>query len=436
MTTVKKTWKIISSMGFAIGLLVILAVSCALGSFLPQGETYAAYAEAYSERTAGWIVALGLDDVYHSPWFLAMAAFLCLNLLACNLVRIPQILRRFRAAGEMPRTAAAAEAAADQLTAACRDSHQAEEWMHSLGFRKIRTGTTEDGRECRYGVRGRAGLWGAWVCHLGVLLLILGFGLGQTMKQEYTVYGLPGDSLQVGDTSYVVTIEDFTVDLREDDTVEQYTADITVRDVSTGESHRDTTSVNSPARMFGLTFYQNSTGWAAGIRVDKNGELLQDENVCAGDYLTVADLPDLVIMLTAFYPDLRMTDQGPVSASSALNNPGYLYMVYYQGQVLGMNVLTEGEQVTIDDYTVTFHDPQNYTLLQIRRDPFTPLALLGGLVTILGLLLAFYFPLTQVWAVEDGSGEELNGWTVRGRCPKGGILFRERFKEVTQGDGN
>ncbi len=421
-------------MGFAIGLLIILAVSCALGSFIPQGETYAAYAEMYSERTAGWILALGLEDVYHSPWFIVIAVFLCLNLLLCNLVRIPQILRRYRAAGEMPEDTAGPSGEGDQaagpLTAACGDRAEAESLMKHLGIRAIREGRTAEGRTCLYGVRGRAGLWGAWVCHLGVLLLILGFGLGQTMKQEYTVYGLPGDSRQVGDTSYIVTIEDFRVDLREDDTVEQYTADLTVRDVSTGAVQQGTTQVNAPARMFGMTFYQNSTGWAAGIRVDKNGQLLQDENVCAGDYLEVADKPDLVIMLTAFYPDVRMTDQGPMTASSDIVNPGYLYMVYYQGQVLGMNVLMQDEELTIDEYTVTFHDPQNYTLIQIRRDPFTPLALAGGLVTLLGLFLAFYCPLTQVWAVEKREEEGGKGWTVRGRCPKGGILFRERFKEA------
>jgi cytochrome c biogenesis protein ResB len=92
-----------------------------------------------------------------------------------------------------------------------------------------------------------------------------------------------------------------------------------------------------------------------------------------------------------------------------------------------MNVIGENEPLTIDEYTVTFHDPQYYTLIQAKRDPFSWLALLGGLVTMGGIILAFYFQLTRVWAVDD---EENGTWRVSGSCPKGGVLFRERFTEV------
>ena len=89
-----------------------------------------------------------------------------------------------------------------------------------------------DGREALFASKHRVGLWGAWVCHLGILLLILGFGLGQMTQKLYTVYGVPGTTRPIGDTEKALTIDDFRVDLRPDDTVEQYTADITVRDLS------------------------------------------------------------------------------------------------------------------------------------------------------------------------------------------------------------
>ena len=113
--------------------------------------------------------------------------------------------------------------------------------------------------------------------------------------------------------------------------------------------------------------------------------------VCAGDYLVVADNPDLVVFFNAFYPDYAMVSgYGPATLSGKLNNPGYLYSVYYQGQILGMNVLMSGEVLTIDDYTVRFSDPQSYTLLQIKRDRFSPLAFAGGVVVLIGLFISFY----------------------------------------------
>ena len=328
-------------MKFAIILLVILAITCSVGSFVSQKQTYAWYSARYSERTAAMIIALRLDDVFHSWYFILISAFLCLNLLLCNVIRLPGLIRRMRQESS---------------------------------------------------VRGRLGHWGAWVTHVGVLLLLLGYSLGQFTYREYAVYGVPGQTMEIGDTGLVVTIDDFCIDLREDDTVNQYTSEITVYDLKNSSSGRSATvSVNHPADLYGLRFYQNSTGWATGISVWKNGEPLQNDVVCAGDYLVVADNPDLVVFFNAFYPDYAMVSgYGPATLSGKLNNPGYLYSVYYQGQILGMNVLMSGEVLTIDDYTVRFSDPQSYTLLQIKRDRFSPLAFAGGVVVLIGLFISFY----------------------------------------------
>ena len=56
-----------------------------------------------------------------------------------------------------------------------------------------------------------------------------------------------------------------------------------------------------------------------------------------------------------------------------------------------MNVLEEGEAITIDgEYTVTFGNPSNYTLLLVKRDRFAWIAMLGAAVTMAGLIMAFY----------------------------------------------
>ena len=51
--------------------------------------------------------------------------------------------------------------------------------------------TTKDGREALIAGKNAAGIWGrAWICHLGILLLIAGFALGQmTLKKMDTVWG-------------------------------------------------------------------------------------------------------------------------------------------------------------------------------------------------------------------------------------------------------
>ncbi|MCR5296121.1 MAG: cytochrome c biogenesis protein ResB [Clostridiales bacterium] len=334
----KKIRKIIGSMPFAIGVLVALAAACALSSLVTQGQTAEWYTQEYGERMGAVILALHADDAYHSWWFLTLTGFLCLSLILCNLIRVKTLIRRSK---------------------------------------------NEKGN--------RAGIWGAWVCHLGILLLVSGFALGQMTQEEYTIYGLPGQTKELGETGVRVQIEDFAIEWREDGSAGQYTAKLTAEDAQ-GKSESGTASVNHPASLLGYEFYQNSAGWAADLTVVKNGTEIQKETLCVGEFTPLADDPEIVILFRDFYPnyDAESGNASPM-ASTKPDKPGYLYMVFYQGEVRGMNVLETGDEITIDqEYTVTFSDPSNYTLLMVKRDRFTPLALLGAAVTMAGLVMAFY----------------------------------------------
>ena len=153
--------------------------------------------------------------------------------------------------------------------------------------------------------------------------------------------------------------------------------------------------------------------------------------ICAGEYLRVKDKEDLVIFLNAFYPDYVLEPgAGPSTASGQLNNPAYLYSIYYRDQLVGMNALMDGEEITIEDYTIAFTEPQTYTLIEVKRDRFTYLALAGGLITLAGLFLAFYIQPVKVWAVQEADGR----WTVHGLNRKGGAIFREKFARAAQAE--
>ena len=118
-----------------------------------------------------------------------------------------------------------------------------------------------------------------------------------------------------------------------------------------------------------------------------------------------------------------------MTLSGRMNNPAYLYSITYQGRMVGMNYWQEADEpITVNDYAITFSEPQSYTLLQVKQDRFQGLALLGGLVTMLGLILAFYLLPVKAWAVADAQGT----WTVYGQSRKGGALFREAFDRAIE----
>ncbi len=423
-------------MKVALALLLILAAACAGGSFITQGQTYAWYEAYYSKTAAGLIMALGLDDVFHTWWFILLAAFLCINLLACNLLRLPALVRRSK-------SGFSAEKRIRQKSAlhAVFDGQHADEAVHTffekMGFKKLQKGTAENVSYV-YAAKNKAGLWGAWVCHLGILLLIIGFGAGQMNSIEYTVYGVPGQTKQIGDTGYLLSIEDFTVDLREDDTVRQYEAELTVSSTADGSRQEMTVSVNHPASAYGMKYYQNSMGWAATLHVRKDGdeEDVQTEVVCQGESVSIEAVEGLIIYLQGIYPDYYQDEDGmPATASNDPANPGYLYRAVYNGETMQMNVLygePETNEIYVnDEYAIWFDEPRYYTLIQIKKDPFEKLALLGGLIVLLGLLLSFYVQPEEIWAAagEDGAVH------VYGAGRKGGALFAERFRQTARSGG-
>ena len=338
----KKVWKFLTSMKFAIILLVILSLAMAGGSFITQNQSYEWYASEYSERTAAFIIALRLDDVFHSWWFLALFILLCLDIFFCNVTKLPVLIRRVKKAE-----------------------------------------------------KAKAGVFGPFVAHIGMLLLIIGFVLGQVTKEEYTVYGYPGQVVDLGDTGIRVGIDDFQVSFNEDDSVSQYTADLVVTKESLIVLSQ--ASVNHPAKVIGYRFYQNSFGYTAHVRVLDSGTVIQEDRIMAGGGLTIQDRQAITVVFNAFYPDYEYSESiGPSTKSGRMRNPGYLYSVYYGETMLGMNVLTKGETIRIDDYEVIFDDPGYYTVLQVKKDSFTWLALAGGLVLMAGFFLSFYVkPLSQ-----------------------------------------
>ena len=416
----KNLLRAIFSMKAALLILFLLILACVAGSVIPQGEIEAFYTAAYPGR-AGWLILLlGLDDTFHCPWFIGLTLFLCVNLLGCNLLRFPSLIRRMKSGYTLERCLSGWDGAPDATLSADPDA-----LFQRMGFRRVQS-TERDGVAYRYAVRNKLGSWGAWLTHLGMLIIIVGFALGQMFTVKYTVYGVPGQTLRVSDTAYALTIDSFTTALRDDETVEQYTSQLTLTNTDTGASRSGSASVNHPLSLFGMKLYQNSTGWAADVQIWKGEELLQHGVLCAGEHVPVSGQEDLVLAFNAFYPDYVTDESGsPATASSKINNPAYLYTLYYQGRVLGMNVLAGNERITVEDYSIIFTDPQQYTLIQLKRDPFTWIAAVGGGVILLALYLAFYLRTEELWArrLDDGS------WALAGRSKKGSVLFRETLRE-------
>ena len=413
----KKIGKFLSSMGFAVALLVVLAAACALSSLVEQGLTREAYAARYGENTASVIMALQVNDAYHSVWFIALSGILCLNLILCSVIRFSSFLRRYRAERN---PADAIKTAGDLGESVTRDPESV--------FAALRMGrpvkcVTEDGREALAAGKNSVGVWGAWICHVGVLLMIAGFALGQITLQESVIWGVPGDTRIMEETGLEITIEDFRTETREDASVSQYVTDITVTDPATGKTERASASVNHPAYAGEFSLYQNNTGTAVSASVIRDGQETQRKTLLPQQTMTesvlgLEDQPEYAFYFAGIHTMRNEDGEEQILYVLDLYRSGAFQQSYY---FVGDGSVTIGA----DEIVFT---PRTFTLLVARRDRFAPLALAGGIITLIGLVLAFLLQPRTLWAVRGDDGN----WTLRGRCRKGQALMKEQLEEAVR----
>ena len=88
----KKVLSFLRSMKFGMILLALVIVCSFAGSMIVQQRNAMEYVDRYGADTAQIILALGLDDVFSAPYFIALMAALCLNLILCSIVRLPRTM--------------------------------------------------------------------------------------------------------------------------------------------------------------------------------------------------------------------------------------------------------------------------------------------------------------------------------------------------------
>ena len=91
----KKIWNFLRSMRFGVILLLLIALCSVAGSIIPQQREVAYYAENYTQFHPT-ILALQLDNIFESWYFIVLLALLCLNLMLCSILRGVSLMRDHR----------------------------------------------------------------------------------------------------------------------------------------------------------------------------------------------------------------------------------------------------------------------------------------------------------------------------------------------------
>ncbi|KAF0814640.1 Cytochrome c biogenesis protein CcsB [Andreprevotia sp. IGB-42] len=89
-------YDLLSSMRFAISLLVVLSIASIIGTVLKQNEPYSNYHFEFGDFWFSIFEPIGLFDVYHAGWFLGILGFLVVSLSLCIYRHLPGFVREIK----------------------------------------------------------------------------------------------------------------------------------------------------------------------------------------------------------------------------------------------------------------------------------------------------------------------------------------------------
>lgn len=399
----KDIWKALHSMKFGIILLLIIGISSITGTVIPQKNPLIFYEREYSPIVYTIITTLNLDDVYASWWFIAMMIVLSLNLTFCSINRLPLILRQVMHVPELK-----SELRRNNILFKKEFSKEIDiiKIFKKARFFRVKKIDTEEGTYY-FGYKNRFGFLGSWLTHVGLLVIIASYMFGQITGFETYFYGVPGITERLEKTPYEIQIDNFEIIFREDLSVNQYVSNITVVETATGKKVKSgELSVNNPFRMENFSIFQNGTGWAVDIKLERNGEEIADRILYQSE-IHVDDNQKIALQFVNLFPDFDNSLGKPRTISPFPNNPQLLYTIFYEGRRADMNVVAMGDKIQWEEYTFTIDNPRQFTLLQVSSDPGIPGAKFGGGLLLHGIMFAFYFHPRQLKALKRRDGKVL-----------------------------
>lgn len=396
----KKVLKFLRSMAFGMVLLVLILICSLAGSLIAQGKEAAWYVQAYP----GWhgpLLALGLDDVFNSWYFVTLLILLCLNLILCSLLRIRRVAK---AAQNAPEHAAALKTGVGLTPAGVE---RLQKHLEERRYKK-----TETGGVVVY-AKNTAGWYGSFLTHLAILLTVL-FGAAAIYLPTVTDQTcMPGQSLTMEDGASIY-VDSFSIENAEGELDYASMIRVTLADGRQGGLER--ISVNHPCSFGGYKIYQQTYGTAGAVTVRNTATGGEDtfllDSMC---FLSLDGTNG--VWFEALYPGYVRDGEGNFTlitqTAGAYEDPVYQILMAADG-VYTPVMAFPGETVSVAGVDFTFEDPVEYPGLRIKKTPAAVNALLCAafVLMIVGLWLCFFQAPAVVAVREDG-------YAVGGPKPQG-----------------
>jgi cytochrome c biogenesis protein ResB len=417
-------WRLFSSRGVTIALLVVVILVLACGAALPQmpddlvagSPQHARWLASTQARYLQWsdrLASAGLLSIRDSLWLRLPLALLVISLVVCATQQSATLLRERKLnPQEFRRTFPPGSEALSFLFAGDPSSavDRSRQLLETRGF-KVRTEEVNGGFQLA-ALRFHLARWGVVLAHGGLIFAAVGVLVGVRIGWHERGIALgPGQEYQVQHSeSTSLRLEDFTAQLYPDGRPEAYEAKVTLLENGTVAT-AGTLTPGAPLWHRGMLVHQVSHGPLVSIRaVDAQG-LPVTLQTLAPSSMTVEEaslqlsedqregyiaVPERNLVLRAA--------SSPEPTSGAGGSPGLLLQAYRGGttDLVFSRTLHDSATVDIegDSYTVRWGQ---YALIDVTADPMFPLVLVGVIAPLVGTTITLRFRPRYVWAAMTGN---------------------------------
>ncbi|MFN4280187.1 cytochrome c biogenesis protein [Thermosynechococcus sp.] len=417
---------LLGDLRLAILLLLVIAIASMSGTVIEQGQPLSFYQTHYPEDPAlfgflSWrvLLALGLDHVYRTPWYLTLLVLFGASLIACTLSRqVPALLgaHRWQYYTE-PR----------QFTKLALSTTISQGSLNTLATtlraKGYRVWQADNQLYARKGIIGRIG---PIVVHGSMILILLGGILGALtgfMAQELVPSGetfhlqhlVQAGPLARLPQDWSVKVNRFWIDYTDAGDIDQFYSDLSVLDAQGQEVKRATIHVNRPLKYGGVTLYQADWSIAALRFRLNNSPVLQlpmapldtgGKGRLWGTWLPTK--PDLSEGISLIARDLQGT------------------VLIYSPKGEFLTSLRTGMSTEINGVKLTLVELVGSTGLQIKADPGIPLFYAGFAFLMAGVIMS-YVSHSQVWGLLQNDVLYLGGRTNRAQ-----LAFEQELEAIAR----
>ena len=413
----------ISSLKFAISLLIFIAFSSAIGTFIPQGMEKKNYLESYQNNPifgfidGDKILLLELDHIYTSKWFLISLFLLCISLAASSFRKqIPTLkaslkwidyenIEKF-----------------NKLQLACK-------WPENQGdeiFSKANKILKNHGWEilikenrllARKGVFGRLG---PILVHTGLIILLIGSAYGNFTRNSLEEYLIPNESINlINDVSkekFSLKLKNFTIQREDDGLPKQFTSNLEIFSNESNEKIKKLAEVNKPLRYKGITIYQ--ADWAiSSIILEINKINYQ---------FTLKPVPEIGNQIWGVL--VEFGEKIKKNYLLTVDNENGPVKIFDIDNFSEKDIYLNEKELKINSSNIKLIKIVPSSGLIIKSDPSIPIIYCSFVLILFGATLSL-IPTKRIWILNDNSSKD---YYMGGLCNKNLSGFELEFNQLSE----